>query len=164
MKRQPKAPARCLLPGSGSVSSSAGGPLFWSIGSRGMREAILIWPLSFAMAVRPVIFLPSGLDDTDAVATAAILAHERTHHRQQRALGLLRFGVCYYVNPRFRWRVERAGYGREFAIYLRAGRRPNAAAYARLLSGHFYAWMVRYPVALAWCEKTIANLYAAGRR
>ena len=121
------------------------------------REALIRWPLSFAMAVRPVIFLPRRMGEWDEVAQVAVLAHERIHHRQQRALGLRRFAFAYYLNRRFRWRIERAGYKREFAVYRKHGRQPIATAYARMLSGRFYAWMVGYEEALVWCERTLCQ-------
>ncbi len=122
------------------------------------REAFVHWPLNFAMAARPVIFLPRHTGNPDEIAAQAVIAHERVHHRQQRASGLFRFVLAYYFSRRFRWRIERAGYRREFAVYLKHGRQPNAAAYAKTLSGRFYAWMVSYEEALAWCSQTLRSL------
>lgn len=107
------------------------------------------------MAVRPVIFLPRNAGGWDDVSRQAILAHERVHHRQQRALGLARFALVYYLNRRIRWRIERAGYRRQFAICLRHGYRLDPEAFARMVSGPFYAWMVGRVEARQWCEKVI---------
>jgi hypothetical protein len=110
------------------------------------------------MAVRPVIFLPRDATAWDEVSWLAILAHERVHHRQQRALGLPRFALAYYLSRRLRWRIEVAGYRREFAIYAKYRRRPDPAWFARMVSGPFYGWMVGYQESLAWCEETLRRL------
>ena len=139
------------------VSASAQ-PLLWTASQPRRRETIIFWPLSFAMAVRPVIFLPRSACQWDPVTRHAVLAHERVHHRQQRRLGLPRFALAYYLSRRLRWRIERAGYRREFAVYLKHGGRPIAENYAPMLSGLFYSGMVGYSDALAWCETTLRRL------
>jgi hypothetical protein len=136
-------------------ASAKARPLILLASRRQTREAFIYWPLGFAMAIWPVIFLPRSAKTWDETVRRAVLAHERVHHRQQRMLGLPQFALAYYFNRRARWRIERAGYRREFAIYRKHGRRPIAAGYARTLSGPFYGWMVSYKEALAWCEHAL---------
>jgi hypothetical protein len=132
--------------------------IFWVKRCPAIGETVVVWPLSFAMAIRPVIFLPRDSHGWDEVSRRAILAHERVHHRQQRALGLPRFALAYYLSLRLRWRIEAVGYRREFAVYARYRRRPSPTQFARMVSGPFYGWMVGYRESLAWCEETLRRL------
>ncbi|WP_218079485.1 M48 family metalloprotease [Anthocerotibacter panamensis] len=114
---------------------------------------LIPWPLNFCTALYPVVFVPQNFDRWPPLRRSAVLAHERVHHRQQQALGLLRFCVLYVCDVRFRWRMERRGYQREFYCLLKAGQPPDLKHYARAVSGQLYWRMIDYATALQWFEQ-----------
>ncbi|MBC8123380.1 MAG: hypothetical protein H7Y22_16270 [Gemmatimonadaceae bacterium] len=117
-------------------------------------EPILVpWPLSFCLALAPFVFVPVSFKYWQAAYREAILAHERIHHRQQRALGLVRFCILYVLRPDFRWRIERRGYEREMWELARRGVDIQPGRYARIVSSALYWGMIDYATALAWADR-----------
>jgi hypothetical protein len=123
---------------------------------------LLTWPLAFCTAIYPFVFVPRSFSRWSEITRTAVLAHEEAHHRQQKVMGLWRFGWRYYLDRRFRWRVESWGYRREFWVYLKLGYSPDPTYYARVLSGKLYGFMVSYDEALTWTERTLQHLKNAG--
>ena len=116
------------------------------------------WPLSFCLALDPFVFVPSDFSEWHPGYRAAILAHERVHHRQQRALGLWRFCLLYVFDLRFRWRIERQGYEREMWELVRRGLKVQPERYARTVSSALYWGMIDYADARLWAEAAIERL------
>ncbi|WP_287127898.1 hypothetical protein [Candidatus Cyanaurora vandensis] len=114
---------------------------------------LIPWPLRFCTALYPVVFVPWDFDTWPALQKAAVLAHERVHHRQQKALGLPKFCFHYVRSKTFRWRIERSAYQREVYFLQRAGRWADPHRYAQAVSGPLYWGMIDYRTALAWFEQ-----------
>lgn len=114
---------------------------------------ILPWPLPFCTALYPVVFVPWHFAQWSPLNKQATLAHELVHHRQQKALGLVRFCFYYGFSKSFRWRIEKAGYRRQFWVLYRAGRTFGVDSYARILAGNLYWHMVDYATARVWLQQ-----------
>ncbi|MBW4699403.1 MAG: hypothetical protein KME03_16200 [Aphanocapsa lilacina HA4352-LM1] len=110
------------------------------------------WPFGFCLALTPVVFVPPDFERWHPIYREAILAHERVHHRQQRALGLVRFCWLYTFDVRFRWRIERMGYEREMYELARHGLKVHPERYARTVSSSLYWGMIDYAEARLWAE------------
>ncbi|AGY60735.1 hypothetical protein [Gloeobacter kilaueensis] len=116
------------------------------------------WPFGFCLALSPFVFVPRDFERWPAGYRAAILAHERIHHRQQRALGLVRFCLLYALDVGFRWRIERLGYEREMWELARRGLKIQPERYARVVSSHLYWGMISYSDACDWAESCADRL------
>jgi hypothetical protein len=128
-----------------AFSQGTGGPVLRLVG----------WPLPFCLALVPFVFVPLDFWQWQGNMRRAVLAHERVHHRQQRAVGVLRFLLLYVFDVRFRWRIERRGYEREMWELRRCGVQPRPERYARAVSSSLYWGMIDSTAARRWAERAV---------
>lgn len=116
------------------------------------------WPLAFCLALDPFVFVPQGFADWPEDLKRSVLAHEKVHHRQQRAVGHVPFCFLYAFDIHFRWRIERRGYEREMWELARQGSKFTPERYARIVSSALYWGMIDYETALKWAKQVAEKL------
>jgi hypothetical protein len=107
-----------------------------------------------------IIFLSKHVYDNLSTANPkpkyiAHLAHEQTHLRRQKEMGLIRFIFKYLTSPQFRFYEELEAIKEQIKVYKEHNIQFDIEKSAKSLSGHLYFWAVSYKYA----ERELENAW-----
>lgn len=133
----------------------------WYIVSKGsLLETLSLLGKGTANSIGPLIFMPQAIykdlkSQNPNLRHIALLIHEETHRKRQKAMGFIKFGFQYLFNSKFRFEEELIAV-KEAMKYLKKNKiQFEFDKNAKFLSSFVYLW----PVSKNYAKKELRKIW-----